>query len=79
MGKIKTMYFKVKQWKHLRLGKKAGARDPRDAKIKKDSEGCTCVKNQAKYTSVMTALSEIHRGEVGRGYCEKLMEEKAKS
>lgn len=63
------MDFKVKQRKHLGFGEKGRQEQGmhKMQKIKKDSEGCACVENQAKYTSVMTALSEIHRGEVGRG------------
>lgn len=44
-----------------------GAKDVQDARNKEDSEGCSCLEKPTEHTSVKTALSEIHRGEVGRG------------
>lgn len=64
-GKVKTMDFK---WKHLGVGgRQVGARNIQDARNKEDSEGCSCLEKQTEHTSVKTALSEIHRGVMGRG------------
>lgn len=46
---------------------KAGARDVKDARDEKNREGHSCIEKQTECTSGKTALSESHRGDMGRG------------
>lgn len=67
-GKIRAADFRLRQWKLLGVvGRVGRSQDIQDATNKEQSEDCSCVEKQTEHMSVKMALSEVHRGEEGRG------------